>query len=197
MRFCKPIVFVFLSVILGGCGRSPDTHFYVLTPLPFHQHQTHHALPILIGIDEIHMPHYLSKPQFMIHTTKNRVELKELDQWAEGLDKNVRMVIEANLTTLLPKAVVTSRPWNVYFKPHYQLQIDIQEFDVDQQGNSVLRADYRIYKGDVLSRNGTLQYHEKISPATVDTLVVSMNANLAHLTHDLARQLSSGKPWPS
>lgn len=189
MKGCSLGLIFLTGMILAACARSPETKFYVLNPISHQGKQVKAYQHLRLGIDEINTPDYMSKPQFIIYNTANRLELKEFDQWAERLDKNIRDVLEANFTVLLPGAIVASRPWSVNFKPNYQLQVDIIEFRVDTNGNSILRANYLIYSDEKLNKKGTLYYHQKVLSVSVDAMVASMNSNLIHLTRDIAKAL--------
>jgi uncharacterized lipoprotein YmbA len=172
---------------LGACSRSPDVNFYVLNPLA-EQIKSNRYAHIRIGVDEINLPPYMYKSQFIIHRSPHQVKLNEQDQWAGPLDKNVQRVVRTNLSTLLPGAIIANFPWDNQFKPAYQLHIDITQFEVDYQGNSLLRAEYLIYSGDNVDQKRIVYFHDKIPKVTVDALATSMNANLNRLTHDIAKQ---------
>lgn len=180
-------VIILVSVMLISCGRSPDSQFYVLNPISPMQKPVKKYSYLRIGINEINTPAYMLKPEFIIHYTSHEVKLEEYHRWVENLDKNTKRVIEANLLTLLPGATVVSAPWDYKSKPDYQLQIDISQFEVDIEGNSILRAEYLIYSGNQLYKRGVLYYHQKTKQVNIETLVASMNANLNHFTEDLAR----------
>ncbi len=179
-----------IELLLTSCTRSPDATFYVLSPIPYQISHSHKYQDLRIGINDVSTPAYMSKPEIIIHDSVHHVELKNFHQWAGSLNSNMQRVIAANLSTLLPGAAVATVPWDIKFKPNYQLQIDISQFEVDFSGDSVLRADYLIYAEDKLYKKGTLYYHLKISQVTVESLVSSMNDNLTHLTKDLAKILA-------
>lgn len=178
------------ELLLTSCARSPDATFYVLNPIPYHMNHSKKYQDLRIGINDVSIPAYMSKPEIIIHDSAHHVELKNFHQWAGALNSNIQRVIATNLATLLPGAAVATVPWDIKFKPNYQLQIDISQFEVDLSGDSVLRADYLIYAEDKLYKKGTLYYHLKIPQVTVESLVSSMNDNLTHFTKDLARILA-------
>ncbi|WP_242604582.1 PqiC family protein [Legionella fairfieldensis] len=191
MSLSKITVLLVMGLISTGCGRSPDSQFYVLNPIPLSSKTIKHYNQLRIGIVSITSPDYTLKPQVIIHCNAHQVKLEEFHRWAESLDKNIQRVIEANLITLLPGAAIATKPWDLLFKPNYQLQLNISQFDVDIDGNSILRADYLIYSANHLKRKGTLYYHLHVPHATIAALVTSMNANLTHLTQDLAKVFAS------
>ncbi len=153
--------------------------------------QTNHYNNLRLGIDDVTLPAYLEKPQIMISSSPNRVALEEYHQWAGALDKNIKSVISTNLASLLPGAIVETSPWNVKFKPTYQLQIDIEQFTIDMQGNSILRAEFILYHQNDILKKKNVYYRLKISNITMENLIASMNNNLTHLTQDIAKVFAS------
>ncbi|MBA3536286.1 MAG: membrane integrity-associated transporter subunit PqiC [Tatlockia sp.] len=179
-----------IILLLGSCGRSPDSQFYVLNPIAPQHEKIQSNTHLRIGINEIHGPAYLNKPQLTIHCSAQEVKLEEYHRWVENLSQNTQNVIEANLATLLPGAALVTAPWDINFKPRYQLQIDIIQFAVDFRGNSRLRAEYLIYSNEKVKMKGLLSYHLKISQPNVANMVASMNTNLNQMTRDLAKVLA-------
>ena len=193
MRILKLSLVVVMGLMILACGRSPEMQFYILNTLPLNKNITHRYHYLQIGIDEINIPAYLEKPQLMIHNSANEVTLEEYHQWAESLDKNIKRVVETNLSTLLPGAVVENSPWDIKFKPNYHLQIDISQFTIDFKGNSILRAEYIIYFEKEIIKKQDVYYCIKLTNVTIENLVGSMNANLTHLTRDIARTFALEK----
>lgn len=191
MRLIKLILLLALGLNLGSCGRSKDAQFYMLNPVPPQAHPSNRYQHLLIGIDEIYTPAFAEKPQMLIYDSSNEVKMEEYHQWAEALDKNIKRVIETNLTTLLPGAIVERSPWDIKFKPNYNLQVTISEIKIDMNGNSSLRAEYLIYHHEQLIKKYDKYYHIKIPVVTVENLVRSMNTNLSHLTQDIAKTFTA------
>lgn len=183
-----------ICLFLIACGRSKDAQMYMLNPLPPSKNSNKPYSHLRIGIDEVNTPSYMSKPQLMIHCTPHRLQLEEFHQWAEALDKNVTRVVATNLATLLPGAIVQSAPWDSKFKPNYHLQINISQFEIDFNGNSLLRAEYLIYHEDEIIKKRDVYYRIKVNPVDIDNLVISMNSNLTRLTQDIARLFANRHP---
>jgi uncharacterized lipoprotein YmbA len=169
-----------------ACGRSKEALFYVLNPLPPLKDSKPSYKGLLIGIDEVSIPGYVERPQLMIHYTPYRMKLEEYHQWAEALGKNITRVVETDLSTLLPGAIVESSPWTIAFRPNYHLQMEISQLDIDIYGNSSLRGEYLIYQEEKLIKKRDIYYHRKIPLVNIETLVSSVNANLSCLTQDIA-----------
>lgn len=187
----KKISLIVLGFILVACTRSKEPQYYLLNPISLPNKQITHYNNLYLGIDDITIPAYLEKPQVMISYSPNRVELEEYHQWAGTLDKNIKSVISTNLASLLPGAIVETSPWNAKFKPNYQLQIDIEQFSIDMQGNSILRAEFILYHENNIVKKKDIYYRLKVSNITIENLISSMNNNLTHLTQDIAKTVRS------
>ncbi|KTD53757.1 hypothetical protein Lsan_4167 [Legionella santicrucis] len=187
----KKISLIVLGFILVACTRSKEPQYYLLHPIAMPNKQSNHYNNLQLGIDDITIPAYLEKPQVMLSYSPNRVELEEYHQWAQALDKNIKSVISTNLASLLPGAIVESSPWNVKFKPDYQLQIDIEQFTIDMQGNSILRAEFILYNENNIVKKKDFYYRLKVHNITIENLIASMNNNLTHLTQDIAKTIRS------
>nr|HAT8713696.1 hypothetical protein [Legionella jordanis] len=183
----KLVALISLCFILLGCGRSKEAQFYVLNPIPPAKENHHPYRELRIGIDEVSTPGYVERPQLMIHFTPYRMKMEEFHQWAEALNKNITRVIETNISTLLPGAVVESLPWDNQFRPNYHLQVEITQLDIDFQGNSVLRAEYLIYNDHDLISKQNIYYHQKVQIINVESLVSSVNSNVTRLSRDIAQ----------
>ena len=182
---------IIAGLALAACSRSPESNFYVLNPLPAQKQQTKNHPDLRVGIEEINIPSYMTKQQFIIHYSPHHVKLNEFQQWAGALDKNIQRVVETNLSTILPGAVVAYFPWGIQFKPNCQLRINISQFEVDSLGNTLLRATYIIYSGEVLRQKRTIEYRKLAPLLTVDSFVTTMNDSLNHLTQDIAKSMTA------
>lgn len=186
------LILFIIALNLSGCGRSKQTQFYLLTPLPPQQHKQHYN-QLQIGIDRVDIPDSIKKPQIMINQSPHHATLEELNQWASALDKNITLVLATNLSTLIPGAIVQSAPWDNKFHPDYHLQVAIEQFEIDMHRNSILRAEYIIYQKEQLLRKSSVYYHTKAPAEDIETLVVSMNKNLTSLTQEIAQVLVRNK----
>lgn len=189
MKQYQLIIILALGFILCACGRSKQPEYYMLNPIPPKSAPVDRHTFLKIGMEPIHTPPFTEKPQLMIYDSLNRVQLEEFHQWAESLDKNIKGVIKANLNTLIPGIVMEDAPWDIDFKPNYNVQIDISEFKIDICGNSSLRASYSISNQEQMIKKYDRYYHVRVPVVSVDALVQSMNSNLNSFTRDLAKSL--------
>ncbi|WP_058529282.1 PqiC family protein [Legionella londiniensis] len=179
---------LFFMMLIVSCGRSKESQYYVLNPIPCKHSQQkpvfHH---LRIGIDRIKIPGYLEKPQLSFYCTSNQVHLEENHQWAEALKDNIMRVLQTNLSTLLPGAIIEVEPWNRRFVPEYTLQVMISEYKLDIGGKSELRAEYLIYHHEQTVKKQSICYCTKLSKVSPQTLVSSMNHQLTQLSHEISQ----------
>lgn len=175
-------------LILSACG-GKEPQYYVLNPVYGTASTSPKYIALRLGIDEITIPEYLDKPELAIYYTANRSALDENHQWAEELKYNVRRVIKTNLSTFLPGAIVENAPWDIKFKPNYQLDVDISQFNVNIDGKSVLAAEYVIYHDNAPLKKYRVFYSEIIPVVNAATIVCSMNKNLTLLTRHIAAHM--------
>ena len=141
---------------------------------------------MLIGLDSITLPEYLDNPQLMIFLTEHQSSLDESHQWAEPLSSNIQRVLQTNLSNTLPGAAIELAPWGGDFYPDYHLRVEISQFKVSQQGNSILRAIYTIETKNKVVQQYQVQLYEKLAIVTPTTAVLSMNNLINKLSDKIA-----------
>ena len=136
------------------------SQFYVLTPIdasargvPITYSGTGGARELEIGLGPVKFPAYLARPEIVTRSSPNKVDLSEINRWAEPLDKNFLTVLSQNLTMLLG-AHVTTFPWYRPAKLDYQLTLEITRFDTDSNGSAQIIGRWEIKdpnSGEVLN----------------------------------------------
>src|SRR5580704_1221458 len=144
-------------VMVAGCAltsvlepRKDPTRFYVLTPIdsssrgvPLTYSAVGGSRPISIGIGPVKFPAYLAREEIITRGSANRVNLSDIDQWAEPLDKNFVSVLAQDLTILLGAEVKTF-PWYRSTALDYQIVVDVARFDTDSSGTAVIIGRWEI-----------------------------------------------------
>ena len=122
-----------VTLLFFGCrGSSPKTEFYTLNaignsrtdakPEPVGQ-------PISIGVGPVTIPQVLDRPQIVTRTGPNKLQIDEFHRWAGRLDEDFARVVAENISMMLATEQVAVHPWDVSFKPLYQIILDIQRFE--------------------------------------------------------------------
>jgi len=190
-------LFILVAVIAHGTaacigGRaSPDTQHYVLSPTieaPAGGAASP-AAALVVGVGPVSLPAYLDRPQVVMRSAPDRLDIREFAQWGEPLRDAVTRVVAVNLGRLLPDSRVVTFPWRSAEKIRYQVTLDIEQMDGPAGGDVTLDTRWRI-----LDQSGT-EVAGRVSrlsePAGSGTAAAAMSRALGALSRDIARQLGA------
>lgn len=114
--------------LLAGCSRSPRVTFYTLNVAATNEAP---APPInSVAIGPITLPDLLDRPQLVVRTSANQVDILETHRWAESLKSEIPRIIAADLGILLKPARVSIYPQNAGLDADYRVLLDIQRFEM-------------------------------------------------------------------
>ncbi len=132
-----------LAIILYGCtmlAPVPDhSRFYVLASdpiLPRAAPTINHDLTL--GVGPVLIPQYLDRTGLATRIGATRVEYSSVDRWAEPLNECFPRVLARDLSQALGTDRVVLFPWNRSLQVDYQLEIDVDRFDIDSSNQAVL-----------------------------------------------------------
>jgi len=192
----KIILLISLAALLfTGCSSSPKAEFYTLNSISSTRPGATIATagqPISIGIGPVTIPEVLDRPQIVTRTGPNKLQIDEFHRWAGRLDEDVARVVAKNLSLLLATEQIAVYPWDVSFKPRYQVILNVQRFEG------------RMDKGDVLlevlwkvidpQKNTTLRMKKSVitEPFTAtnyNTLVAAKSRTIGKLSEFISKEI--------
>jgi len=202
---------VLLSLALGGCSSTSPTRFYVLSAIADQAAVVPGKGPA-IGIGPITLPQYLNRPQIVTRVSGNQLAVAEFDQWGGDLNDNLARTMAANLSSLLQTDRVSLFPWKDEAPIDYQVTIDVENFEQDVDGSSVLTAywsivDPRSGKVKLMHRSNYRDKGDATTPGATGSaapsqgggaqpygaIVAAMSRNLGALSRDIASAIASLK----
>jgi uncharacterized lipoprotein YmbA len=182
-------------LILAGClGRSPQTTFYMLTPLP-PDASVASAAPgggRALGVGPARLPRYLDRPQ-IVTRRGSQLSYDELHRWAGSLESELLRVLGANLALLLGTERVAVYPAEPRFPDAIHVVLEVDRFDgergeaVTLQARWILTAEGR---GEPLAV-GTSTLSEPVRSRRSEDLVAAHSAALAALSREIAERIRS------
>jgi uncharacterized protein len=181
------------SLTAGGCASQPS-QFYLLSAMPSTESAssaTSGQHGPTIGVGPVTLPRYVDRPQIVTRTGPYELTLAEFDRWAEGLDANFSRVLAENLSLLLPTARVVMSPWSRAIRIDYQITVDVTHFLSQVGVESLLIADWIVFKGegqDVLA-SGTSRFSASAAGKDYAAIVAAMSQTVASLSRELAETL--------
>lgn len=144
-----------------------------------------------LGIGPLLWPDYLRSRKIVLRLDANRITTLDDERWAEALEINFERSLRENLATLLQPPRLQTHPWALTDAPEIQVPIEILQLDTDTQGETLLRARWRIIKQDksTLSPERNSEIRLQARDASVAASVIAQSAALGRLSEEIARQL--------
>jgi len=186
------------ALLVGGCASQPS-RFYLLSALA----NTETASPgasgqqgPTIGVGPVTLPRYVDRPQIVTRTSPYEIKLAEFDRWAEALDSNFTRVLAENLSILLPTARVVMSPWPRATPIDYQITVDVTHFLSQVGGDSLLIADWTLFKGEGQDALTSGRSRFSASPGGQDyaAMVAAMSQTVASLSREIATTIRGVGP---
>ncbi len=198
-RWLRLAVGAFLvSGLLIGCGVGPSepARYYVLSSSPELSTAASPSTPgkrLTIGIGPVQLPAHLDRTQIVMLTSRHRLDLKDLDQWAEPLKDGFTRILVKNLSALLPTDRFFEFPWRRPIVVDYQVSIQVVQFDTNAQGESVLSARWNIIKGDgrELLYSQTSTFAVQAAGQDVEQVVEVMSENLGQFSREISTSIAA------
>ncbi len=179
--------------LLTGCSSSPRVTFYTLNVAAINEAPA--PSPVSVAIGPITLPGLLDRPQLVVRTAANRVDILETRRWAESLKSEIPRIIAADLGILLKPARVSTYPQNAGLDADYRVLLDIQLFEMTVGEGVGLEALWSVRRSDGgVPKTGRTVVSEPVGAAGYDELVAAQSRALAAVSRDLAQALREVAP---
>ena len=185
MKRIFPIIICALA--LGSCSIGYPS-FYTLSaegPSP-------DTDGIRIGVGPVILAEYMDRPNLVVQTSANQMEVAERHLWAGDLDNSISRVLSVNLGRQLNTGNFRTYPWLRDSEVDYQVAMDIREFVAGSDGYAHLEANWRVYSlpGRKLNASKTFIDKEPIKKESFESMVAAQSELLRRLSVDIAKNIS-------
>ena len=194
MRWLRIGVITVCLITIGGCGRSPATRFYALTPIPGTTAAAAPASTLApsVGVRAVDLPAELDRPQIVTRSGTNSVELAEFDRWSAPLRDIISRLIAENLAAQLATDRVAVYPWMPGESVEQEVTVEIIRFEGRLGGPCVLEARWRVAgtsarPGRVAGRTSATES----AGADYASLVAAQSRLVGRLSADIAAAIRS------
>jgi len=173
-----------LAAVAAGCGSSPPSRFYTLSGTTAAA-----AAPsnLSIAVGPVTIPGAVDRPQMVVTTGANQVELDEFNRWAAPLGNNISRVVAMNLVTLLGTPNVSLFPQMLSANTDFRVAIEVQRFDSTPGDSALLDAVWVVRRTAVgKSDTGRTTVREPVAEKSYDALVAAHSRAVARLSQDIA-----------
>jgi uncharacterized lipoprotein YmbA len=168
----------------SACGSSPDPNYYALSPSPEAQSTGPRASwAQLIKLRRPAIAGYLDRAEIVSRVSDHRLRVASGDSWGEPLGDMAGRVLSEDLSQRLRGSVVFMETSPISASPDAVVSVDIQRFDVGNDGAVTLRAEIAVERSSDHSVVGIRNIELHLRPSATDTasLVAAMSDLLAQL----------------
>jgi uncharacterized lipoprotein YmbA len=184
--------------MLFGCrGSIPKTEFYTLNSIsnaPMDAQPISAGQPLSIGVGPVTIPEVLDRPQIVIRTSPNKLQIDEFHRWAGRLEKDFARVLAENISLMLATEQVGIYPWDASFKPRYQVILDVQRFEGRfNQKDVFLEVFWKVIdpqkKITLLAKKSAIK--ESLTAMNYETLVATKSRVVAELSNLIIKEINN------
>jgi hypothetical protein len=173
--------------LIAGCGTSPKERYYTLSAAeaPAGAGQAKAAYTVAVG--PVTVPALVDRFQIVVQVDANRVEVNDLQRWAEPLRRAIPRVVAANLARELGTARVFVYPPSGSEVPDYRVFLDVKRFESEPGKAVTLEASWSVRRsagGDL--RTGSSVVREPVQGKDYDALVAAHSRALAAVSREVA-----------
>jgi uncharacterized lipoprotein YmbA len=173
-----------LAAVASGCGTTAPSRFYTLDPTAVSDGAAPVNYPIMVG--PVSVPAAVDRPEFVVETAPNRVDVDEFNRWAAPLNDAVAQAVAGDLVKLLGTPNVAAAPL-ANFDPAYRVTIDVQRFDSVPGQAAMIEAVWAVRRtagGE--TRSGRTVAREAVAGDSFDALAAAHSRALAKMSGDIA-----------
>ena len=173
-----------LAAAASGCGTTAPSRFYTLDATAVSDGTAPVSYPIMVG--PVSVPAAVDRPEFVLQTAPNRVDVDEFNRWAAPLNDAVAQVVAGDLVKLLGTPNVAAAPM-ANFEPAYRVTIDVQRFDSVPGQSALVEAVWTVHRtagGE--TRSGRTIASEPVQGSGFDALAAAHSRALAKMSVDIA-----------
>lgn len=188
MNTIKLLFGIVLLSTLAACSSKPS-QFYVLNPMPAKKN-IRKNLQLVVG--PVSLAPYLAIPQIVTRITERQLYLDEYHRWAEPLSANITRVLIDDLKSILRTQYVFSYPKPSSVSNRYRVKVDIERFDTNLQGQSVLIANWQLInvRTNRMTQSNTIKITTDVPiPLNYNDVVSAMNLNLQKFSYAVGRTI--------
>jgi len=173
-----------LCALAAGCATTPPARLYSLsaaaTSVPISSN-------LSVSVGPVSIPAAVDRPQIVVATAANHVQLDDFDRWASPLQENLSSVIADNLAALLGTSRVTRFPKTSSADADVRVAVDVQRFESVRGQSVTLDAVWAVRR----MRDGFVQTHrtrvsEPVRDNSFESLAAAHSLAAARLSQGIA-----------
>jgi len=190
-----PAILVALALLLPGCSRSRPAVYYQLTAIAAGQALVPSATTTALGIalGPVRLPEMVDRPQIVIRTGANRMEIVDDRRWIEPPADTISRVLRENLAVLLATERIVAYPWNRNDAFDYQVVVEILRFEGLGVREAHLEAIWAVRnrQGKSLVPERRSRFQVPAASPDYDGLVRALSDTLSLLCREISKEIKN------
>ncbi len=186
----KKICFLLLCFLMVNCATSKPSNFYNITVIKNNNFKIENNKKISIGIKQVIIPNYLSRPQIVTVKNKSEFNVSETNRWLESLQYSIQRAVADNISSYNENFTAKS----INFEKDnfdYVIQIEVNRMDGNFNGFVELDSFYTIKDkyGKIETKHINLLNKISIDKIDYSKLVNEYNLLISELSKKIAEDI--------
>lgn len=195
MRFMRvqlaSVAVLFMTMV--GCGTSPQVRFYMLSSdsAQVGRDTGQATTNPTIGLRPVVLPYAVDRPQFVLRTGINRVNIVDDHRWVGSLRDEVQRVIAENLSQAINGKRVYSYPYALSDTADISVFVTIQRFESVLGKTATIDALWTVRWGSNNSKSGRVIAEERVSGMDYEELAAAHSRALMTISGKITSAIQS------
>ncbi len=179
---------------LAGCGSSPVTHFYTLSPAaaPAPAAAAAGQAPT-VAIGAVQMPDGLDRPQIVLRGAGNQVSFSEFERWLGAPKDEIAQAVADGLRQALGGASVYAYPTSAGVGADVDVLLYVQRFDSALGEAATVEVLWQVVPAKGAAKSGRTSVREATSGPGYEALVAAHSRALAAVSRDIAAAIRAAR----
>lgn len=186
-----------LLLTVASCGGSPDIRYYTLSAehVAVDAVAPNHVSGPAYAVDAVVIPDVLDRPQIVLRSGPNSVEVLDDHRWASPLPDQLQRVFTADLSARMVGVTIID-PGLPLPPKSSRIAISILAFDLDRHGDSVIDASWSMGgTGTGITKSFHARHTVPNAGTDIPALVAAMSHAVAMVANDINTSIrSAGSP---
>ncbi len=193
----KRLIMACAATLLAACGTPAKLNYYTLTAQDAVKGSLADARALKIFVGPVTIPEGVDRPQMVLRTSPNQVQIDDLDRWGEPLKAAIpRLVAETLTRQLAPSDVMTSRQ-SATLDFDFRVAIDIDRFDFSAGEGAAVDATWKIRGAkDSTLRTGHARVREPGGGGDPQSMAAAQSRAIERVAGDIAAAIRSPSARP-
>ena len=182
------------SAALVGCGSSPVTHFYTLSPAAEPAAAGAGARSAtIVAIGAVALPDGVDRPQIVLRTGASQVSFSEFERWVGALKDEIALAVAANLKQGLGGASVFAYPMGAGMNADVNVLLHVQRFDSALGDAATVEILWQVTPARGAVKIGQSTVREPAGGPGYEALVAAHVRALAAVSRDIAAAIGAAR----